>query len=98
MSVEAVMIWNEPNNASHWDIELDTDWSRFSEMAKLAAAAVRAENPTLNIVLGGISPIDPGFIRNLDGQGVLGAIDTLAVHGFPLDWNHWQLDEWPEKL
>jgi len=20
------------------------------------------------------------------------------VHGFPLDWNHWQLDEWPARL
>jgi beta-xylosidase len=98
MSVEAVMIWNEPNNASHWDIELDSDWSRFSEMAVLAAAAIRAENPKLNIVLGGISPIDPGFISNLGRQGVLDVIDTVAVHGFPLDWNHWQIDEWPEKL
>jgi beta-xylosidase len=25
-------------------------------------------------------------------------VDALAVHGFPLDWNHWQLNEWPEKL
>jgi beta-xylosidase len=22
----------------------------------------------------------------------------VAVHGFPLDWNHWQLNEWPAKL
>jgi len=20
------------------------------------------------------------------------------VHGFPLDWNHWQLEEWPQRL
>jgi beta-xylosidase len=98
MSVEAVMIWNEPNNASHWDIELDSDWSRFAELVKVAAAAIRAENPALNIVLGGISPIDPGFIANLARQGVLDAVDTVAVHGFPLDWNHWQIDEWPDKL
>ena len=98
MSVEAVMIWNEPNNASHWDIELDSDWSQFAEMVKLAAAAIRAENPALNIVLGGISPIDPGFITNLGEQGVLDAVDTVAVHGFPLDWNHWQIHEWPDKL
>lgn len=98
MSVEAVMIWNEPNNASHWDIELDADWSQFAGMVKLAAAAIRSENPSLNIVLGGISPIDPGFISNLSRQGVLDAVDTVAVHGFPLDWNHWQIDEWPDKL
>ena len=22
----------------------------------------------------------------------------VAVHGFPLDWNHWTIDEWPDKL
>jgi beta-xylosidase len=98
MSVEAVMLWNEPNNASHWDIELDPDWSQFATMVKLAAAAVRAENPRLPIVLGGISPIDPGFVTNLARQGVLEAVDVVAVHGFPLDWNHWQIDEWPDKL
>jgi len=98
MSVEAVMLWNEPNNLSHWDREQDPEWLRFAEMVKLAAAAVKAENPKLRVVLGGISPIDPEFLSHLQLQGVLGAVDVIAVHGFPLDWNHWQLDEWPVKL
>jgi beta-xylosidase len=96
--IEAVMIWNEPNNKSHWDFEIDRDWSRFSTMAKLAAQAVRAENRSLTRVLGGISPIDPCFLANMDRQGVLAAVDAVAVHGFPLDWNHWQIDDWPAKL
>ena len=25
-------------------------------------------------------------------------VDAVAVHGFPLDWNHWQIHEWPDKL
>ena len=25
-------------------------------------------------------------------------VDVVAVHGFPLDWNHWQIDDWPKKL
>ena len=32
------------------------------------------------------------------GKGVLDHVDVVAVHGFPLDWNLWQIDEWPEKL
>jgi beta-xylosidase len=98
MTVEAVMLWNEPNNASHWDFEEDVGWRRFAEMVKLAAAAVRSENPALKIVLGGISPIDPSFLLNMRDQGVLAAVDVVAVHGFPLDWNHWQLAEWPARL
>jgi beta-xylosidase len=31
-------------------------------------------------------------------QNVLDKIDVVAVHGFPLDWNHWQIDEWPDRL
>src|SRR5207237_4281033 len=29
---------------------------------------------------------------------VLSYVDVVAVHGFPLDWNHWMIHEWPEKL
>jgi beta-xylosidase len=96
--LEAVMIWNEPNNKSHWDFEIDPDWSAFGEMARLAGQAIAAEDPKMPRVLGGISPIDPLFIQNMQGKGVLEHMDAVAVHGFPLDWNHWMLDEWPDKL
>jgi beta-xylosidase len=96
--IEAVMFWNEPNNKSHWDFEIDPDWNTFAAMIKLAAQAVRAENPRLTRVLGGISPIDPGFIRNMDDKGVLNSLDVVALHGFPLDWNHWSIHEWPDKI
>ena len=96
--VEAVMFWNEPNNKSHWDFEIDPEWDIFSSMVKAASAAVSAVNPRLPKVLGGISPIDPKFIRRLDERGVLDTLDVVAVHGFPLDWNHWQINDWPAKI
>jgi beta-xylosidase len=96
--VEAVMLWNEPNNLSHWDFELDPQWQVFAAMVRLAAEAVATESSRVMRVLGGISPIDPDFLRNMDRQGVLAHVDAVAVHGFPLDWNHWMIDEWPEKL
>jgi beta-xylosidase len=96
--IEAAMIWNEPNNKSHWDPELDPDWRLFAEMATGAAQAIRAAHPTLPRVLGGISPIDPAFIGNLAARGVLDHLEAVAVHGFPLDWNLWQIGEWPAKL
>jgi beta-xylosidase len=96
--VEAVMLWNEPNNLSHWDFEIDPGWARFAEMVRAAAAAVAAEAPTLTTVMGGISPIDPGFISTLDRHGALEGIDAVAIHGFPLDWNHWPIHEWPDRI
>ena len=92
------MLWNEPNNKSHWDIELDPEWDRFADMVKLAGEAIAAVNPNLTRVLGGMSPIDPNFLRRLEARGVLDCVDAVAVHGFPLDWNHWKIDEWPMKL
>src|SRR5690606_8671286 len=83
---------------SHWDFEIDTDWQMYSEMIKIAALAVKAEKPSVTRVLGGISPIDPFFIQRLKDYGALDNLDAVAVHGFPLDWNHWQLDHWPEKI
>lgn len=96
--VEAVMFWNEPNNKSHWDFDIDPEWKQFSRMVKLASEEVRRVNPTLTKVLGGISPIDANFIGLMKKQGVLDAMDVVALHGFPLDWNHWQINDWPKKL
>ena len=96
--IEAVKFWNEPNNKSHWDPEVDPGWIRFADMVKLASSAVSAEAPGLTRVLGGISPIDAGFVTNLKERGVLDTVDAVAVHGFPLDWNNWQINAWPERI
>ncbi len=96
--IEAVMLWNEPNNLSHWDFEIDRDWSVYAHMVRLAAQAVKAEQPHLTRVLGGISPIDPAFVVRMGELGALAELDVVALHGFPLDWNHWTIDEWPDKL
>jgi beta-xylosidase len=96
--IEAAMIWNEPNNKSHWDPELDPEWSIFARTAIEAGKAIHAANPAIKRVLGGISPIDPHFINRLDGMGVLDHLDVVAVHGFPLDWNLWPIDEWPNRI
>jgi beta-xylosidase len=96
--IEAVMLWNEPNNLSHWDRYQDPDWALFSEMIGLAGERLKLAAPGLTRVLGGISPIDPLFIRNLFSRGLADAIDVVAVHGFPLDWNRWHVSEWPARI
>ena len=96
--LEAVMLWNEPNNISHWDSEQDPDWSRFAQMIRWACEALHAARPGLTRVLGGISPIDPEFIRTMYRHGLEPYLDVIAVHGFPLDWNLWQLQEWPAQV
>lgn len=96
--IEAVKIWNEPNNLSHWDFTADPEWKQFAAMARQAAERARSCAPHLKVVMGGISPIDPAFVQRLLDHGALEDVDAVAVHGFPLDWNHWRLHEWPEKV
>ena len=96
--VEAVVIWNEPNNLSHWNFHLDPQWNVFADMVKQAATAIREVNPEVKVVLGGVSSCDCDFLRNMVKQGVMEYVDVVAVHGFPLDWNHWPVTEWPERL
>lgn len=96
--MEAAMLWNEPNNKSHWDPEVDPDWSKFGRMIALAARGAIMANPRITRVLGGMSPIDESFVRRLEGHGALDEVDVLAVHGFPLDWNLWPIHDWPAKI
>lgn len=92
------MLWNEPNNLSHWDRSIDPEWELFAEMIGLAGERVRQVAPGVTRVLGGISPIDPRFVRNLFTRGAANAVDVVAVHGFPLDWNRWHLVDWPARI
>ncbi len=96
--IEAAMLWNEPNNKSHWDPELDPEWTRFAEMVNLAADTIASVNPAITRMVGGMSPIDPGFLDRLKRMAVLDRMTAVAVHGFPLDWNLWQLSDWPAKI
>jgi beta-xylosidase len=96
--IEAIMLWNEPNNLSHWDRSLDPEWALFTEMIGLAGERLGHVAPGVQRVLGGISPIDPGFLRNVFARGLDSVIDVVAVHGFPLDWNRWHLAEWPARI
>lgn len=34
----------------------------------------------------------------MKAQSALEHVDVVVVHGFPLDWNLWPLDSWPERI
>jgi beta-xylosidase len=96
--IEAAMIWNEPNNKSHWNPELDPDWSIYADTVTRAGTAIAEVNPDITRVLGGMSPIDPAWVERMREHGALDHVDVVAVHGFPLDWNLWPIHAWPDKI
>ena len=38
------------------------------------------------------------YIQRLAGHGLIDELDVIAVHGFPLDWNLWNINEWPQRI
>lgn len=88
---EWIELWNEPNNTSEYDFRLDPDWSIFNEFIGGAAEVVKNHNK--NVLLGGMSPIDPGWLRQMYNIGLMENIDAVGIHGFPgtfdTDWNGW---------
>jgi CDP-paratose 2-epimerase len=90
-SFDRVELWNEPNSRSEWDWTLDPDWLVFCEM--IGDAAHWARRRGFEVVLGGMSPIDPNWLRLLAERGVLEHVDVVGVHGFPgtweASWNGW---------
>lgn len=96
--IEAVMIWNEPNNLAHWDFHLDPEWRTFSKLATVAGKAVRSEHASVTRVLGGIAPPDPNFIALMKGYGVLAEMEAVGAHCFPLAWSAVSLAEWPRVM
>ncbi|HVH87662.1 MAG TPA: hypothetical protein VM912_13125 [Terriglobales bacterium] len=96
--VEAIVLWNEPNNLSHWNFHLDPGWRSYAEMVKLGSEAIRSVDPDMPVVLGGVSSCDCDFLRTMANLGVMEHVDIVGVHGFPLDWNHRQVNEWPDRI
>ena len=43
--IEAIKLWNEPNNLSHWDFQMDPKWSKFAEMVQAGGAAMPPKRP-----------------------------------------------------
>ncbi len=88
---EWVELWNEPNNLREWDVTFDPFWNTFSEMA--GCAAYWAHQRGKKTVLGGMSPIDPNWLRLMCQRGLIRHLDAIGIHGFPVTfefyWEGW---------
>jgi len=88
---EWIELWNEPNNLREWDVTLDREWRIFSDM--IGKAAYWARRQGKKTVLGGMSPIDPNWLRLMFERGLMDYIDAVGIHGFPgtfeYSWEGW---------
>ena len=98
--IESVMFWNEPNNLSHWDFELDPRLGDVrADGARSRAAGDARREPAADARARRHLADRPGLPReHARARACSTHVDVVAVHGFPLDWNHWTIHEWPAKL
>jgi hypothetical protein len=79
--VHAWEIWNEENNAGSW--EPAPDPARYTQLLKATYSAIKAEDPTATVVLGGLSTgTDIPFLQGIQANGGWSSFDVLAIHSF----------------
>lgn len=91
---EWVELWNEPNNKIEYDFTLDYSWNKFATMITMAANWAKERGK--KTLLGGMSPIDPNWLKMMVDQGVIEKIDAVGIHGFPhvfdQQWKGWDVN------
>lgn len=76
-------IWNEPDNQDYWRGSVE----QFADLATKAAVEMRRADPSVVLVLGGMSHGPSKFFRDLLMDYHLGDyIDVFAMHGYPESW------------
>ena len=73
-------IWNEENSAIFW--KPTPSASKYASMLKAAYAAIKAEDPTATVVLGGLVGFDKPFLDGLVAAGAWSSFDALAIHTY----------------
>jgi hypothetical protein len=76
--VSAWEIWNEEDDSSWW--AGGPDAGAYTQMLKDAYAAVKAADPSANVILGGLTGNDYEFLQKLYEHGAKGHFDAAAVH------------------
>ncbi len=78
--IAAWEIWNEPENAIHWKPAPDP--AAYTQLLIRASAAIKAVDPNVTVLSGGVVPFDPWFLESVARHGGWNAFDALSVHPY----------------
>ena len=74
-------VWNEENSSSFW--KPGPNAAQYTQLLKTAYAAIKAEDPSATVVLGGLSTgPDSTFLQGIKNSGGWGSFDVLAIHTY----------------
>lgn len=73
-------IWNEPNTSIFWKPAPNA--AAYASLLKAAYAAIKAEDPTATVVLGGLAGFDKAFLDGIRSAGAWASFDALGIHTY----------------
>jgi hypothetical protein len=83
----AIEVWNEPNSSLYWGGAPDP--VRYAQVVRLARDGVRAADPSMPVVLGGLADVSGAagmpaadFLSALYAQGIAGVVDGIGYHPY----------------
>jgi hypothetical protein len=88
LPIHSWQVWNEPNIPNFW--RSGPDAKRYVALLKAGAAAIRAADPSAEVVAGGLPNSSLGvpflvYLEQMYEAGAKGSFDTLAVHPYSPD-------------
>ncbi len=75
-------IWNEPNTSLFWKPAPSP--SAYAALLKAAYTAIKAEDPTATVILGGLAGFDKSFLDGIRTAGAWGSFDALGLHTYTI--------------
>ena len=76
--VAAWEVWNEPNLSGYWKGTV----AQYVALLKAAYPAIKAGDPSAQVVLGGPSENDTNWLSAAYGAGMAGSFDVMATHPY----------------
>ncbi len=74
-----LQIWNEPNHTFWVSSHQAADYAR---LVKAAYPAIKAADPGVSVVAGGLSGADGQFLEDLYANGIRGYFDAFSIHPY----------------
>ncbi|MEA2518877.1 MAG: large repetitive protein, partial [Chloroflexota bacterium] len=73
-------VWNEENSAIFWKSGVSA--AGYAALLKATYAAIKAEDPTATVLLGGTVGFDRPFMDGIAAAGAWSSFDALAIHTY----------------
>jgi polysaccharide biosynthesis protein PslG len=83
-ALAAIEVWNEPDQSNEAYFGGPNKAARYAALLRAAYPAIKAANPTVDVLAGSFVGSNGNFLRALYAAGIKGYYDGLAVHFYTL--------------